>query len=151
MNSSNELETDDYVYDPRQAAAANVLRERFAGHNMHEYLSAARDLLIALGEFNPAPDSTLSWVPATLMTAEQEIRARALDSAARLLGPTLADLLSHGPFELIAQTAIEEWERAAHPGRRYIETGSFHGTVGLTLSAEPTPPQNETGAAPTQA
>jgi hypothetical protein len=65
-----------------------------------------------------------------------EIRAQALDSAARLLGPGLAEILGEAPYEVVMQAAIEEWERATHAARQYIETGSFHGTIGLKLGAE---------------
>ena len=67
------------------------------------------------------------------LTAEQEIRSDALDSAARLLGPCIGDVFGEAPYEAVLTAVGDEWLRLAAAGARYIETGKF----APDLAAEP--------------
>lgn len=123
----------------RKAAVVKVLRDQLDG-SIGDWAGLAGDILDALDSWAdaevPSPPAS-DWCDACdmYMNAEQEIRAKALDSAARLLGPGLADILGAAPYEVVMQTAIEEWERATRAAAFYIECGSFHGPLGLRAEA----------------
>lgn len=59
-----------------------------------------------------------------MLSTAQEIRARALDSAAHLLGPCVGEVIGEAPYEVVLAAAGDEWLRLAVNGARYIESGT---------------------------
>lgn len=126
---------DAIPYSRRQAIAAGALRERHPDQALPELMRDARAVLLALREVEGAPPPTgeeFVLVDAGL-TADQEIRARALEQA----------IVWMGDYYLGADTA--SLFRTADRIAAWVATGED------PADAEPTPPQAETGTAPTQA
>lgn len=112
----------------QQAVVAKALEAHIAGLTPQNAVNLAKAVLLALDEHEGVTEFGGDKTPGVLddygLTGQQEIRARALDSAAHLVGPMLGDVLGEAPYEAILNTAGDEWLRLAVNGARYIESGT---------------------------
>jgi hypothetical protein len=111
----------------RRAVVTKALRDRHPGGHLHEHVADARAILDALDEFEPT--AVLHEMPATALTRDEEIRARAVQSAATAFGPTFAVYarvaFADKDADRLPGYLISAWLAAAFHATRLIKTGAI--------------------------
>jgi hypothetical protein len=107
----------------QQAVVARALEARHPDRTARDHVLDAHAVLLAIDEYYGARESDGDLLAASGLGQSQEIRARALDSAAKLLGPCLGEVIGEAPSGVVLAAAGDEWLRLAVNGARYIESG----------------------------
>jgi hypothetical protein len=123
---------DTFALTKERAVVAKALAVRRPGVSPRDYLADAAAVLLALDKhYNswereakaPASDDSALFG----LSVDQEIRARAADSAARLFGPVCAAITTvvgeDAPDDMIQRFA-NAWGEATRGAATYIETGA---------------------------